>query len=212
MKNKNIGLKIILLSILVFLSVFAYAKENIEFHSGLEYCHYLNFNNNDIFSNSFSIFFGFVGTHYFNNSIGLLVNMNLNIPFIYIVTYSHSSTVVTWIDNIFWIGIDGFIGPNFNLLKLRKFIFSLSPGIHLMSIQTIYDKLGSINRSMGIGANFGYQWFFSNNIYISLKVFGFYHFISGNEIKNIYKFFTDKPNFDNMYLGIKPMLGIGLKL
>ena len=204
-------MKILLLLIYLFLSISLFSQENIELNIGPEYYYSSNINVKDYSSDFVSIIIGFTGIHYFSEIFGLYINLNLDLPIINITNYNNTSYVSNWSDNIFWIGIDGLIGPIFCLIKNENLRIPVSFGFHIIRMTTIYNGIGSITKNYGVGINFGIEKNLDKNLYISMKLSGFFDMLSNNERQNIYEFFTDRVHFDNRNWGIAPIIAIGLR-
>ena len=205
-------MRIFLFLALFFLCIFAFSQENIEFNFSCKYDYSANVNIKDFSSSTVSMVIGFTGVHYFTDVFGLFLNMNLNFPFINFVSYNNTSSITNWSDKIFWLGIEGFLGPAFNIVRNQKFSIPIVIGFHIMRMNTIYDCKGAITRNYGFGMNIGYERNMNKNFYVSLRVFTFFDLVSNTDQKNIYEFFSDERHFDNRNWGIAPTLGIGLRI
>ena len=207
-----VPMRISIIAILLFSAIFAFSQESGEISLHGRYNFSANFDSSDSYSHTISTVIGFTGIHYFNDSLGLFINLNLNFPFVNMTSFDNTLYTTHWGDGIFWIGIEGLFGAVFIPVNEERFRIPIAVGVNMMSMTTIHDGIGAITRNYGFGMNFGFQYYVNKNISISLKIFCYVNLISMNERENIYEFFTDGKKFDNKNWGIAPMIGIGFRL
>jgi len=203
----NMKAKIILFILLLF-SQFIFSEEQIEFNIGFEYnnSRYTKIDSNAAELNSLS--FGFLGIHSFNDKIGILLNLNLNLPLLQINRFGDNKYSTNRGDYDFWLGIDGLIATTFKTNN-----FPIAIGLHFFNMKTAIINYGNSSiLLLGLGMNYGHEFLLTSNIFIVIRFSIYFDFFSNKNEQNVYQFFNDKTHFDIINFGITPMIGIGYKL
>jgi hypothetical protein len=193
-------------------STLAFTQERLELNIGGEFYRSSNIAIGDVSSTTYSMVFGLTGMHYFSDLLGLFINANFNLPFVSTVNYKGDSYDIKQSDYKFWLGIDGLIGPVFNVLRKENFNIPIAFGIHILRMATVEVGGGTSNSSYGLGLNIGLEKNINEILYFLVRLQSYVDFINKNNKENVYEFFHNKTHFDILGWGIEPMIGIGIKI